>query len=109
MLLVGLLLVNPVLEEWFWRMFLAKAISSGGALDRYCSLVAYLCLHWVLFSHVLGLKRAVFLTGTFFSVGRSMQHIKDREGILCAIITHYGITAAGLWLMCVTTNMLSSE
>lgn len=86
---------------------LIKTISCVGNFDRILSLIAYLGLHLILFTHVLGYKRALVLTGTFFSVGRSMQYIKDKEGIICAVITHYGITCAGLWLMCVTTKMLS--
>jgi hypothetical protein len=35
---------------------------------------------------------------SFFSVGRSMGHIKEKYGIISAIITHYGITLAGFSL-----------
>jgi hypothetical protein len=36
---------------------------------------------------------------TFYSIGRSMKHIKNKYGIVASIMTHYGITFAGFALI----------
>ena len=53
------------------------------------------CLNKTIFC--VSSKRLFFVT-SFFSVGRSMSHIKNKYGFISAIITHYGITIAGLSL-----------
>ena len=58
--------------------------------------VAYLLFHFSLFGHLLGTWKALVFVGTFFSVGRSMSHIKERFGIVTAVLTHYGITLSGV-------------
>lgn len=57
--------------------------------------VAYLLFHFSLFTNLLGFWKAIMFVGIFFSIGRSMSHIKEKFGIISAIITHYGITLAG--------------
>ena len=54
--------------------------------------------HFVLFSKYVGFWRALPLVGTFFSVGRSMSHIKEKYGIISSVVSHYGITFGGLVL-----------
>lgn len=54
--------------------------------------------HLALFGWYVGFWRAVPLVGTFFSVGRSMSHIKQKYGIVSSIIAHYGITCGGFVL-----------
>jgi hypothetical protein len=50
------------------------------------------------FYNKIGIWRSLPLVTSFFSVGRSMSHIKNKYGFISAIITHYGITIAGLSL-----------
>ena len=57
--------------------------------------VTYLLFHFSLFANLLGFWKSIMFTGIFFSIGRSMSHIKEKFGIISAIITHYGITFAG--------------
>ena len=58
--------------------------------------VTYLLLHFALFMNLLGFWKSIMFTGIFFSIGRSMSHIKEKFGIVTGIITHYGITLAGV-------------
>lgn len=60
--------------------------------------ISYLLFHLALFSRYVGFWRAVPLVGTFFSVGRSMSHIKTKYGIISSIVTHYGISLGGFAL-----------
>lgn len=71
--------------------------------------ITYLLYHLVLFGRYVGYFRAVPLVGTFFSVGRSMSHIKEKYGIFSSIITHYGISLGGFSLYIyikLTTSMI---
>ena len=71
--------------------------------------ISYLLFHFALFSKYVGFFRAVPLVGTFFSVGRSMSHIKEKYGIASSIVTHYGISLGGFALYCylkATTDIL---
>ena len=52
----------------------------------------------MLFSSYVGFWRALPLVFTFFSVGRSMSHIKMKYGIMSSIVAHYGISFGGLVL-----------
>jgi hypothetical protein len=47
----------------------------------------------------LGFWRAQPFVLTFYSIGRSMKHIKNKYGIIAAVMTHYGITFAGYALL----------
>jgi hypothetical protein len=70
--------------------------------------ICYLLFHFALFSQYVGFFRAVPLVGTFFSVGRSMSHIKNKYGIVSSIVTHYGISIGGFALylyLKLTTSM----
>ncbi len=60
--------------------------------------ISYLLFHFALFTKYVGFFRAVPLVGTFFSVGRSMSHIKSKYGILSSIVTHFCISFGGLAL-----------
>lgn len=60
--------------------------------------ISYLLFHFALFSKYVGFFRAVPLVGTFFSVGRSMNHIKNKYGIASSVVTHYGISLGGFAL-----------
>lgn len=70
--------------------------------------IFYLLFHLALFTQYVGFYRAIPLVGTFFSVGRSMSHIKNKYGIVSSIVTHYGISLGGFGLyiyLKLTTNM----
>jgi|JI6StandDraft_1071083.scaffolds.fasta_scaffold01349_5 hypothetical protein len=70
--------------------------------------ICYLLFHFVLFSHFLGFWRSLPLVGTFNSVGRSMTHIKNKFGIVSAVVTHYGITLAGVVISVYVRSVMHS-
>ena len=95
---VLLSLINPLSEEVYWRLFLQKTLEKDYEKEHLTN-VCYLIFHFTLFSTFLGFWKAVPFVLTFYSIGRSMKHIKNKWGILASILTHYGITLAGFALL----------
>lgn len=82
--------INPVLEEFFWRVFLAKTLKNG---ELYNFLVTF---HYALY-HIFVVQYITqdwilsFLAfGGIFGLGRFLVHLKDRNGLIVGTIAHLG-------------------
>jgi len=86
-----LALVNPILEEWFWRLFLAKTCDEK---HKMIINVSYVLFHYGVLSCIMNWKLAIGFTTTFFSVASSFEYIKSKYGFLTCVITHIGMSLA---------------
>lgn len=82
--------VNPIIEEGFWRVFLAQSLPT--VLVSVC----YALYHVLVIFKFAGALRAgvgfVFLSG----LGVCLQYIKNRLGLLPAIAVHSALDASAM-------------
>lgn len=90
-LLLALVFLNPLLEEWFWRIFLSKTLDER---ERKLDIINlhYGIYHFYIIYYVVGLKSAVMFTITYLSFGRSMQFMKAKYGYISCVFTHVGLS-----------------
>jgi len=103
LLCIDFVLVNPVVEELFWRVFCNLIIEDSTMKGRHISSFHFALYHWfvvyyisqsILISSILAIS--IFVLGHFFS------EIKKRYGILACIIVHIGVdlsAGVALWDM----------
>jgi hypothetical protein len=60
-------LVNPVLEEWFWRLFIPKTYSST-EINKYLIVGNYTLFNFVAMSFAINWTYAMGLATTFYSI-----------------------------------------
>lgn len=91
--------INPILEEWFWRIFLPKT-QSQHTLKPWIINSNYTLFHFVILWFCLKWKYAIGLATTFFQIGRSFDYIRDKYGIVTGILTHIGLSFASFFVIC---------
>ncbi|CAK90055.1 unnamed protein product (macronuclear) [Paramecium tetraurelia] len=103
-----LIICNPFLEEWYWRLFLMKTYKES---ENYRSLIH---LFYTLFHFIMLLKIfksdwefAIGFSTYFMSIGGSFEHIREKYGFITCLMAHYGMTlAASLALLVVYKSQL---
>lgn len=90
--------VNPVLEEWFWRIFLQKTYRNSDN-NKILLNINYTFFHFVLLCQIMDWKYAVGMMTNFFSIGRSFDYIKEKYGIITCMITHIGMSFASMLVL----------
>jgi membrane protease YdiL (CAAX protease family) len=60
--------VNPVLEEWFWRIFVPKTYTDSDRNKGLLSFV-YTLFHYIIIGYMMDWKYAIGVTSTFYSIG----------------------------------------
>lgn len=98
-LLLALVFVNPVMEEWFWRIFLNKTVEFTGNMLDFVNF-HYGIFHTYIIYYVIGLKSAIMFTLTYLSFGRSMQFMKEKYGYLSCVMTHVGLSLGMVLCFC---------
>jgi hypothetical protein len=82
--------VNPVIEEGFWRVFLAKSLPVG--VVSCC----YALYHVLVILKFAGALRALVGFCFLSLLGLVLQYIKDRFGLVTAMAVHSGLDAAAM-------------
>ena len=90
-LLVSLVFLNPLLEEWFWRVFLSKTLEDNGKKLDIINF-HYGIYHFYIIYYIVGIKSAFMFTMTYLSFGRSMQFMKEKYGYGSCVLTHLGLS-----------------
>ena len=98
-LLACLVLINPLLEEWYWRIFLNKTLENTLKMLDFVNL-HYGLFHTYIIFYVIGLKSAFMFTLTYLSFGRSMQFMKEKYGYISCIFTHVGLSLGMVLCFC---------
>jgi len=98
-LLISLVILNPFLEEWFWRIFLNKTLENTDKMLDFVNL-HYGLFHSYIIFYVVGLKTAVMFTLTYLSFGRSMQFMKEKYGYISCVFTHVGLSMGMVLCFC---------
>lgn len=99
LLLISLVFLNPVLEEWFWRIFLNKTLENSDKMLDFVNL-HYGIYHSYIIYYVIGFKSAVMFTLTYLSFGRSMQFMKEKYGYISCLFTHIGLSLGMVLCFC---------
>lgn len=89
LLCIFLSIVNPILEEWFWRLFLEKSL---GQKRTTLVNVAYTLFHYSILSFLMSWKMSILFTTTFFQIARTFVYIKQNKGFIAAIFGHLGLS-----------------
>lgn len=90
--------INPILEEWFWRLFLQKTYSDSEK-NKWLLNINYTLFHWFIFCYIMDWRIATGITTTFFSIGKSFDYIKGKYGFITNCITHFGLSLAGAFAL----------
>lgn len=111
-LLVLMLFVSPVMEEWLWRIFLPKTLENTPSNRDWINM-HYGVYHFYAIFHLIGLKTAFIFTMTYLSFGRSMQFMKEKYGFISCVLTHLGFSlgvgACFFWVICLKGEDLKDE
>ena len=83
--------VNPVLEELFWRLFMLKTFKDN-EFNKSLVIFHYALYHLVVLLFILEWKTAFLMVFTYFSIGKSLEYIKYKYGIIAAILTNFGLS-----------------
>ena len=86
-------IVNPVLEEWFWRIFVPKTYPDSER-NKWLLNLNYTFFHYVIIGYIMDWKYAIGVTSTFYSIGQSFEFIKKKYGIITGMICHLGMSLA---------------
>jgi len=100
LLLVDFVLVNPVVEELFWRIFCNLFIEDSSFKGRHISALHFALYHWFVIYYISqSALIASTLAFSIFILGHLFTEIKKRYGILACIIVHIGVDlSAGIAL-----------
>lgn len=88
---IFLAVVNPIMEEWFWRLFLEKTLGQKKSLFIQ---ISYALFHYAILTLVMDWKLAILFSTTFYSIARAFSHIKETKGIISCVIGHIGLSIA---------------
>jgi len=103
LLCIDFILVNPVVEELFWRIFCHLFVSDSSWKGKLTIALHFALYHWFVIFFIT--NNALISTVVAFSIillGHLLTEIKQRYGILAAIVMHVGVdlsAAIVLWDM----------
>jgi hypothetical protein len=89
-------ILNPFLEEWFWRIFIQKLLSSNSNSEFWKILISFefSFYHFFVITYFSTWNKAIFLTILIFFGGRILLYIKETLGYLVASLVHLGADMA---------------
>jgi membrane protease YdiL (CAAX protease family) len=83
-------IINPIVEEVFWRYFIGNLVGKTQynkmILSAHFGLYHFFVVDYVMRDAMLSLVCAVVITG----LGRILHEIRDRFGLVAAILAHLG-------------------
>jgi len=100
LLCIDFIIVNPVVEELFWRIFCNLIIEDSTMKGKVISAFHFALYHWFVVYYISqsGLISTI-LAFSIFILGHFFTEIKKRYGILACIIVHIGVDlSAGIAL-----------
>jgi len=111
-------ILNPIIEEYFWRLFMVKAfiilhnkLDKDGQISRRSKLLIRLVIncfytgyHFFVIEYIFGWKLASLGVLAIFSVGLALDFVKNNCGFLTAVIMHMGVDFA---VVIVFTDLLT--
>mmetsp|Transcript_3463 Transcript_3463/g.7192 ORF Transcript_3463/g.7192 Transcript_3463/m.7192 type:complete len:99 (-) Transcript_3463:2004-2300(-) len=83
-------IVNPIIEELFWRVFLAQS------LPTFVVSACYAAYHVLVVYKFAGALRAVIAFPCLAILGLAFQIIKTRFGLVTAISVHSALDASAM-------------
>jgi len=100
LLCIDFVLVNPVIEELFWRIFCNLIIEDSTLKGKHISALHFALYHWFVVYYISqSALIASVLAFSIFILGHFFSEIKKRYGILACIIVHIGVDlSAGIAL-----------
>ena len=83
--------INPIFEEFFWRLFLGSILPKDQKtkwnISVHYGLYHFFVVDYILKDHLIALA----LTVIIIILGRILHYLKDHFGLISAIITHVGV------------------
>jgi len=109
LLVIEFIIINPIVEEVFWRFFCDMFIGRGKTLLQKCDVSFHFALyHWFVVHYMLrdtGL--ATLGACSLFNLGILLTFIKQKFGLITAMIIHVGVDlAVGIVIVDMQTNMI---
>jgi len=92
--------VNPVLEEFFWRVFLPKSLKVGEAYNIFVSF--HYALYHIFVVHYISQNWLVslLLMLNIFVLGRFLVYLRDSKGLIVGTLAHLGADMAVAVVYC---------
>jgi len=85
--------INPILEELFWRMFVGN-ITANNEKGKLVLAVHYGLYHFFVVDYIMrDAALALMMTVIITILGRALHFLKDRFGLIAAIVAHIGVDA----------------
>jgi hypothetical protein len=94
-----LAIINPILEEIYWRLFLFKTFKDTDTNRNMINTFYVLYQFFVLYYITQNGLSSIVMTFTYFSIGKSFERIKDKFGIISTILTHLGFSLSLMIIM----------
>ena len=107
MIILGVMLtiINPVIEEWFWRVFLYECFKRR-EFEKWLVSAFYASYHFVTFEFYSGeLLVALISVIGIWILGRIFVFIKEHFGFLTAVLFHVGVDAG----VCLSSYLIMLE
>jgi len=100
LLCIDFVLINPVVEELFWRIFCNLMIEDSTLKGKHICAFHFALYHWFVVYYISqSTLIASILAISIFILGHIFTEIKKRYGILACIIVHIGVDlSAGIAL-----------
>ncbi len=92
-ILLDMVLLNPLLDEWLWRVFYLKSMPDT-YLQKVGINIFYASYHGVILFYCQGLFSALVGISSYMSLAASLTFIRERHGFITCVITHLGINFA---------------
>lgn len=86
-------LLNPILDEWLWRVFFPKTLPNKTPYLLFIHF-CYALYHSVILFYCQGYLSAIISLSTYFSLSNSLYYLRQKYGFITPVICHYGINVA---------------
>lgn len=83
-------IINPVVEEIYWRVFLVKTYSDN-IYSRLFINFSYCSYHFFVVEYIFGWKLGLIGMVCVFVLGLVLDEVKRRMGLIAAILLHMGV------------------
>lgn len=81
---------NPVLEEWFWRIFLQKVLGENFELNHLRVSLLFGFYHLFTFAYLATWPKGLFVMAAMMVSGRVFIFVQKKIGIVTAAMMHMG-------------------
>jgi len=108
LLFIDFVIVNPVVEELFWRIFCHLFVEESTWRGKLNIAFHFAIYHWFVVYYISqSALIATLIAGSVLLLGSLLTELKKRYGIFAAIIMHVGVDlAAGIALWDMHSNFL---